>query len=423
MKKLFFALFFLFIALQTAQLQAQVTIGSSEAPVSGALLDLKEYNDAISLAGGRTATKGLGLPRVSLSTLDKLYPMFLKTDGTENEEYDTPSEQATQNDNHIGLVVYNVNQCIKNKEGIAIGAGIFIWDGTSWLATNELDQVFYKQQSETAANSNRNDWYSAWGNKVIRHEAKVGIYEEFVSADFGNAGRWMTTNLAARAYDGVGHSGGGTLSGPKTADNYTRVYWAYASSDMLNDTEFKANKHLGYLYTWSAATAGKGGSAGIQDVGNEGGISHTARQGICPKGWHLPSDYEWTELENVIIANSSQYSNIANIGGASLPQDNTTKEYRGTLHGKAMKDPCSPKTNMNPDGASKHVSLGGFSALLTGYTSHTTNSHQGLYSAFWSNSGYDPQLAWSREVTNAESRLNKATNRRFIMISVRCKKD
>lgn len=64
----------LFLNLVFFPLSAQVTIGSNKAPVPGALLDLKEHES--SGTDQTTAVKGLALPRVQLSDLRNLYPMF-----------------------------------------------------------------------------------------------------------------------------------------------------------------------------------------------------------------------------------------------------------------------------------------------------------------------------------------------------------
>ncbi len=95
--------------------KAQVTIGSASEPIHGAILQLKENN-----LRGTNATKGFGFPRVSLSKVDKLFPMF--ADGY-NIAQDTISE---------GLAVYNTNPKFSN------GRGIYTWqlsDSTySWVA-------------------------------------------------------------------------------------------------------------------------------------------------------------------------------------------------------------------------------------------------------------------------------------------------
>ncbi|MDR0428080.1 MAG: hypothetical protein LBH12_05705, partial [Dysgonamonadaceae bacterium] len=52
---------------------AQVTIGASIEPNKGAFLDLKQRDPD---TNNTTSDKGLLLPRVQLTDLTKLYPMF-----------------------------------------------------------------------------------------------------------------------------------------------------------------------------------------------------------------------------------------------------------------------------------------------------------------------------------------------------------
>lgn len=90
---------------------AQVTIGSSEEPVKGALLDLKEDG---------TTSKGLGLPRVALQAYNKVKM------GADAPEY-------TDKENHMGLVVYNVNPDYNQCDTASIPPGLHIWDGQKWV--------------------------------------------------------------------------------------------------------------------------------------------------------------------------------------------------------------------------------------------------------------------------------------------------
>ncbi|MDR0427240.1 MAG: hypothetical protein LBH12_01405, partial [Dysgonamonadaceae bacterium] len=101
-----------------APVSAQVTIGLSAEPSEGALLDLKEYPSNQSV----TSTKGLGLPRVSLTDLNELYPMLTSS---------TLEDKLA----HIGLMVYNI-------EGDAcppILSGIYVWNGTEWVSLLDND--------------------------------------------------------------------------------------------------------------------------------------------------------------------------------------------------------------------------------------------------------------------------------------------
>jgi uncharacterized protein (TIGR02145 family) len=74
----------------------------------------------------------------------------------------------------------------------------------------------------------------------------------------------------------------------------------------------------GRLYTWNAAMSGAISSNAVP----------SGRQGVCPAGWHFPSDAEWTVLMNHagsrahrLRASSGWYSNngIDEFGFSALP--------------------------------------------------------------------------------------------------------
>ncbi|MBB4038278.1 hypothetical protein GGR21_004210 [Dysgonomonas hofstadii] len=112
----------LFFLLQSGlYLSAQVTVGLSEQPLGGALFQLKTIEDNLS-NGDENATQGLGFPRVELTDVYKLYPMYLN-----DTKYNTdPVEKAKLDLLHKGLMVYNV-------KGSLI-TGMYYWDGTQWMA-------------------------------------------------------------------------------------------------------------------------------------------------------------------------------------------------------------------------------------------------------------------------------------------------
>ena len=107
-------------------IQAQVTIGSSDVPIAGALLQLKDGN----YGNGVSAKKGLMLPRVSLSKIANLFPMFGK-EGSVTNGYD--SDKSDMDLNHVGLVVYNV--ATVPEEGIC--PGVYTWTGDTWIRIPE----------------------------------------------------------------------------------------------------------------------------------------------------------------------------------------------------------------------------------------------------------------------------------------------
>jgi len=108
MKKVLFLLFLLFpMFLGTAFVTAQVRIGANAVPEKGTVLDLKSSATAPGYVGG------LLLPRVALADLTSV-PASWAGSGTLD-----PSKLT-------GLLVYNTNT--------AFAVGIYVWDGTKWLA-------------------------------------------------------------------------------------------------------------------------------------------------------------------------------------------------------------------------------------------------------------------------------------------------
>ena len=333
---------------------------------------------------------------------------------------------------------------------------------------------------------------NTWNGDIVRHLEKKDaanklIYAEFYSAQFGNAGRWMITNLAAEAYDGTAHQGGRTLTRNKNSGNANNTaYWAYPNVDgqsVTSDAEYIKNPFLGYLYTWDAATAGKGSipyqdgvqngipyldarestgehtrvfdglynrdkaggphegwigdqtEAGMMEwdgasVRNASTTTQVRRQGICPKGWHLPSDYEWTQLEQEIIRLTTSFAdvqnNITTQGNVQQPavvlnksDENSTDLWRGTTHGQAMKDICES----NFTGKSKSPLNNGFAILLAGYVSNGQAGGYGADGIYWTSSVSHGTAASGRIFNKDENRVYRYRPYRYYQFPVRCKKD
>jgi len=91
---------------------------------------------------------------------------------------------------------------------------------------------------------------------------------------------WMTENLRTTRYaDGsaIPNVEDNTAWSELEVDDKAYCWYDNSSSEM---------EVYGGLYTWAAAVNGGSGSSS-----NPSGI-----QGVCPDGWHLPSEEEWKEL-------------------------------------------------------------------------------------------------------------------------------
>lgn len=129
-------------------------------------------------------------------------------------------------------------------------------------------------------------------------------------------------------------------------------------------------------------------------------------RGLCPTGWHVPSDCEWMYLEN-------------SLGMAVADQTLVSTWVRGTNQGGRLKT-----TNLwdapNLD-ASNNT---GFSAVPGGYK-WTNGSSQFLNSLgyWWSSSANDATTSWYRVMGANYGTINRISGNKKAGFSVRCIKD
>lgn len=257
----------------------------------------------------------------------------------------------------------------------------------------------------------------------------------FFSADFGPAGRWMIVNLAATGYTTVGRTGtDGTRlqvfgASPSSGNgNNVTPFWGYPNggSNATTSITYDNNKRMGLLYNWAAATNSKGNTTtGLATI-TDGGTNHAKRQGICPNGWYLPSDYDWTMLENEIQTNTAKYSSTPDIGGI-LATPGTSSPPAFYILGAPMKDICQPALTTAGSGTSNVISTvkhGGISIMLAGHARGATSADYGVAGTIWSASGGDVGTQAFARVSsyNAEGYIRISTDR-FEGYSVRCKKN
>ncbi|WP_165021294.1 FISUMP domain-containing protein [Dysgonomonas sp. ZJ279] len=428
---------------------AQVTIGRNEAPLPGALLDLKESPDGMS-------SRGISMPRVLLTDLSNLYPMLT---GSE-------TDYATLKTTHVGLLVYNVNtQETVNR----ICPGLHIWTGNKWeplpayptsadrrtLVSDVLHSfTFLDPNSATnwPADKNRSQYslgyigsftdsragdtpqtynytrfYVGLANRTKTYEVQENyscsstpVYgPTFTKEETGNYfedGIWTNDNLRATVIDPVRDNGDLALNLTEDYnpnDSFDLVAWGYPNKDSNNKGT------LGLLYTWLAATNGK---QAADPVVSEGGLDEgTQVQGVCPSGWHLPSDREWTNLENAIIMNTSMFSTTPTIGSAGII-DYTPTTWRGTTHGTAMKS-IAPTSGTATSGTSKTAAQGGFNGLLSGNINHNAAGQFGISGFWWSSSIRYATSSWYRHLYYSNTAGYRSGLTHNFLISVRCKKN
>ena len=201
---------------------------------------------------------------------------------------------------------------------------------------------------------------------------------------------WMTKNLAAGHY-----ANGQTIPFVETTADWNantvtkRAYCWYENVTANKDT-------YGCLYSWAGAMNGEATSDS-----NPSGV-----QGVCPDGWHLPSDSEWKQLE-------------LHLGMSQAEAD--SQGGRGTVEGGKLKEAgfdhwASPNTGANNES--------GFTALPGGFRGYT-GGYAGLGSSafFWTATDVLSDASWSRNLDADDSDVDRNYNMNKSGMSVRCVQD
>lgn len=153
------------------------------------------------------------------------------------------------------------------------------------------------------------------------------------------------------------------------------------------------------LYNWYAVM-------GIHD--ND---PNTLNKEFAPEGWHVPSDTEWTTLENYLIANGYNYDDTTTDNKIAKAMSSTTGWYSSTGAG-------APANNQNTNNSS------GFNAFPEGIRfGNGSFANEGYYANFWNSTEYNTNGAWARGLTNYYSILYGTSDNKRIGISVRFVRD
>ena len=159
--------------------------------------------------------------------------------------------------------------------------------------------------------------------------------------------------------------------------NLTTAAWCYYENESDN------GKIYGKLYNWYA----------VNDP-----------RGLAPKGYHIPTDAEWTILTDYL---GGDY-----LGGGVIQGD----PRAGT--GDKMKSTSGWQNNDNGN------NISGFAGLPGGYRENKGNFYYGgAYGNWWSSSEGSTSYAWYRNLYSIEGYVFRSYGTKQNGFSVRCLKD
>lgn len=149
---------------------------------------------------------------------------------------------------------------------------------------------------------------------------------------------WMAENLRTTKY------ADGTTIPMGSTESYTEPYRYVPGPEENSNEEYMVNvARYGYLYNWPAVMHGASSSES-----NPSGV-----QGVCPNGWHVPSDAEWTQLTDYMKTQPAYF--------ASGNANHLAKALAATWGWDNSDETDAPGNNLSTNNAT------GFSVLPAGY--------------------------------------------------------
>ena len=187
----------------------------------------------------------------------------------------------------------------------------------------------------------------------------------YISVTIG-AQEWMSENLRTSKY-----SDGTSIPNVTDDGDWKDIQWyGLETAAWCNYNNSSSNDaSYGKLYNWFAVETGK----------------------LCPTGWHVPTDDEWTELTDYLTANGHSESEATALKSTSF---GGTDDY-------------------------------GWLGLPGGLRSSSGSfgSNFGDYGYWWSSSQYSASYAWNRNFFNSIDTVYRNFGLKNSGFSVRCLKD
>jgi uncharacterized protein (TIGR02145 family) len=183
------------------------------------------------------------------------------------------------------------------------------------------------------------------------------------------------------------------VSGSKCIGDSVDAYGVVKIYSLEDGNTINCDKH-GRLYDFATAMR-------YDETCNSSYCNNTLakRRGICPEGWHIPGDSEWTGLVNAVDAFAFGTNNYAGrklkaANGWSGASSNGTDDY-------------------------------GFAALPGGYglNSSFSMSVSGAYGYWWSASESGINTAYIRSMRHSGDNVSATSESKMSLYSVRCVKD
>ena len=167
----------------------------------------------------------------------------------------------------------------------------------------------------------------------------------------------------------------------------------YYPDNDVNNKEF-----YGLLYSWKAVMGNSSSSAN-----NPSGV-----QGICPTGWHVPSNAEWTELTDYVSSQNEYLCDNNYIAKALASKSAWIGDY----------STCTVGNDLSANDAT------GFNAIPAGFLSVNQWYNFDIEFKYWSSTVDNGTMIHTRGLKNTSINMsNLSAGSSTYALSVRCVKD
>jgi len=215
------------------------------------------------------------------------------------------------------------------------------------------------------------------GDKII--DADGNVYK---SVTIGTQ-TWLIENLRTTKYSNGDPIG--TTSSDISNENEPKYQWAPDGNE--------SNVSIyGRLYTWYAASDNRN---------------------VCPAGWHVPTDTEWTSLENYLITNGYNYD-------GTNSENKIAKALASKTGWENSLNAGAPGNTDFPDYRNKS----GFTAVPGGF--HNPNGQFGYFGKicyYWSSADESNTNGWCHYMIWDNPMIIRSPNTKPWGFSIRCIKN
>jgi len=288
-----------------------------------------------------------------------------------------------------------------NGQNVGIGANTFTPDNSALLELQSTNSglllprmttaqrnaisnpaqslIIYNLTTKCVEIYESNQWQAIWCDFTCGTVTYDGV--TYNTVQIGDQ-CWLKENLRTTKYnDGTSIT---NVTDNATWTSTTSGAYCCYSNNTSNCTTY------GALYNWYAVNTGK----------------------LCPSGWHVPSDAEWTTLTNYLSANSTYW--------CGSDSSYIAKSLASTTSWNSSTTTCAVGNNLSANNST------GFSALPGGNRYSSGGAlfrYLGSDGYWWSSTESGASGAWSRNLNYDKANVSRNSSNKRLGFSVRCLRD